>query len=112
MTSYQREPVVMLFCALGYQAPTLYRVTLFTARTHLPAMNVGMAIGAIRPHIREDWLGVALGTGNTLVLAAQRIFGCIVIEFRNRSNGLPSHRSVAVLARNTQAAMRASRDPA
>jgi hypothetical protein len=25
------------------------------------------------------------------VLAAQRILGCVVIEFRNRSNGLPSH---------------------
>jgi hypothetical protein len=73
-------------------------------------MNVGMAIGAIRPHIREDWLGVTLGTGNTLVLAAQRIFRGVVIKFRNRSNGLPSHRGVAVLARNTQAAVRASRD--
>jgi len=91
MTAHQREPVVVLFRALGDQAPALYRVTLFTVRAHLPAMNVSMAIGAIAAHVREDWLGVTLGTGNPLVLAAERIFGCVVIEFRNRSNGLPSH---------------------
>lgn len=81
----------MLFCALGDQTPALYRVALFTVRAHLAAMNVRVAIGAVGPHVCEDWLGVALGTGNPLVLAAQRILGCVVIEFRNRSNGLPSH---------------------
>ena len=91
VTSYQREPVVMLFCALGDQAPALYRVTLFTVRAHLAAMNVGVTIGAVGPHICEDGLGVTLGTGNPLVLAAQRIFGRIVVEFRNRPDGLPSH---------------------
>jgi len=81
----------VLFCALGDQTPTLYRVTLFTARAHLPAMNVGVAIGAIGPHVCENGLSVTLGTGNSLVLAAQLVFGCVVIELRDRSNGLPSH---------------------
>ena len=91
VTSYQREPVVMLFGALVKDAPALHCMTLFTARAHLPAMNVGMAIGTVGPHVCEDRLGVTLGTGHSLVLAAQRILGCVVIEFRNRPNGLPSH---------------------
>jgi len=81
----------MLFCALGDQTPALYLVTLFAVRAHLPPMNVRMAIGTVGPHVCEDGLGVALGTGNPLMLAAQRILGCVVIEFRNRSNGLPPH---------------------
>ena len=75
-------------------------------------MNVSMAIGTVGSHVREDRLGVTLGTGNSLVLAAQRILGCVVVEFWNRPNRLPSHRRVAVLARKAQAAVRASRDPA
>lgn len=110
MTSDQREPVLVLFRALSDQAPALDGVTLFTVRSHLPAMNVSMAIGAIGPNVCKDWLGMTLGTGNRLVLAAQWILGRVVIEFRNRSNGLPSHRGVAVLARDAQAAVRASRD--
>ena len=81
----------MLFRALGDQAPALDGVTLFTVRSHLPAMNVSMAIGAIGPHVCKDRLGVTLGAGNRLVLAAQRILGCVVIELRNCSNGLPSN---------------------
>ena len=100
----------MLFCALGDQAPALYGVTLFTARTHLTAMNVGMTIGAVGSHVREDWLGVTLGAGNSLMLAAERIFCGVVIELGNCPNGFPSHRGVAVLAREAQAAVRASRD--
>ena len=100
----------MLFCALGDQAPALHRVTLFTARAHLPAMNIGMAIGAVRPHVCKDGLGVTLGTGNPLVLTAKRIFGCVVIKLGNGANGLPSHRRVAILAREAQAAVRASGD--
>jgi hypothetical protein len=75
MATHKREAVVMLFRPLGDEAPTLYGVTLFTARTHLPAMNVGVTIGAVGSHVREHWLGMALGTRNPLVLAAQRILG-------------------------------------
>ena len=112
VTSYQWEPVVMFFCALGDQAPAFYRVTLFAVRAHLPAMNVSVTIGAVGSHVRENWLGVALGTGNPLVLAAKWVFSRVVIKLGNRSDGLPSHRGVAVLARNAEAAVRASRNSA
>lgn len=75
VTGNQREAVVMLFCALGDEAPTLYGVTLFAVGAHLPAMNVGVTIGAVGSHVREHWLGMTLGTRNPLVLAAQRILG-------------------------------------
>ena len=74
MTANQREPVVMLLGALGDRGPALYGVTLFAVCAHLAAMNIGMAIGTVGPHVREDWLGVTLRTGNALVLTSQRIF--------------------------------------
>lgn len=75
-------------------------------------MNVSVTIGAVGSHVRENWLGVALGAGNPLVLAAKRVFSCVVIKLGNRSNGLPSHGGVAVLARKAQASVRAPRDAA
>src|SRR5579871_165179 len=51
---------------------------------------------------------MALSTSNSLMQAAQRILGLIVVKFGNRPDRLPTHRSVAVLARDVQVAMRAA----
>ena len=109
VTAHQREAIVVFPGSLRNDAPPFHRVTLLAARAHLSAMNVCMTIGAACPHVREDRFGVALCTRNTLMQAAQRILGCIVVEFWNCPNGLPPHRGVAVLARNAQAAVRATR---
>jgi hypothetical protein len=77
---------------------------------HLPAMNVGVAVGTVRSGIREHRLGMTLGTRHSLVQAAKRIFRCVVIELWNRADGLPARGCMAVLARDIQVAMRASRD--
>ena len=70
MTGHQWETVVMLPCELVDDAPAFYVMTLFTVPAHLPAMDVGMTIGAVSSHVREHRLGVTLGTGNSLMLAA------------------------------------------
>jgi hypothetical protein len=97
---------------LANKAPPLHSVTFFAIRTHLPAVDIGVTVGAVRPCIGEDRLGVALRTGDTLVEAAERIASCIVIEFGDGANGFPSDRGMAVLARDAQVAMGASRNRA
>ena len=91
VTAHQRETIVVFPGSLRNDAPALHRMTLLAARTHLSAVDICMTIGAVCPHVGEDRLGVTLCTRNSLMHSAQRILGCIVIEFRNRPNRLPPH---------------------
>jgi len=54
----------------------------------------------------EDHFDVTLGAGDGRVHAAQRIARLIVVELRNGTNRPPAIRGVAVLARDSQAAVR------
>jgi len=99
----------VLIDLLDRNIPTLDRVALLAVRPHLPLVDVSVAIGALRSHVREDGLGMALRTAHAFVHAAQRILRCVVIEFRNSADGLPPTNGVTVLTRNTEAAVRASR---
>ena len=107
--SSQGEPVFMIRRQLKGDVPALHRMTLF-AGPHFTAMNVGVAVSATGPRVREHWLGMALRAGNVLVHAPQRKAGFVVIEFRNCADRLPSHRGMAVLARDVQVAVRTTRD--
>jgi hypothetical protein len=66
-------------------------VALLATRTHLPAVDICVTIGAVHPGIGKDRLGVALRAGDPLMQAAQRILCCVVIEFRNCPNGFPTN---------------------
>lgn len=110
VTTHQGKAIVVLFYSLVNDAPTLHGVTLFAIRAHLPAVDISVAIGAVRASVGEDGLGMALRAGDPLVQATQRVAGCIVIKFRNGPDGFPSDRGVAVLAGDGQVAMGASRD--
>jgi hypothetical protein len=68
-----------------------------------------VTIGTLRSHVAEHRLGVALRAAHAFMHAAQRIFRCVVIEFRNSPDGLPSTQGVTVLAWNAEAPVRASR---
>lgn len=108
MATHQGKAVGVIFGPLGDDVPPFYRVALFAVGSHLAAMDVGVAVRAVRSCVREDRLGVALSTGNALVQTSQRIAGLIVIELRHRTNGLPAHRSVAILAGDAEASVRAA----
>jgi hypothetical protein len=45
---------------------------------------------ALRSHIRENQLGMALRATHALMHPAQGIFRCVVIEFRYGSNWFPA----------------------
>lgn len=81
----------------------------FAVRTHLSAVNIRVAVRALRTYIRKNRLGVASSASHIRVHSAQRVFRLAVIEFRNRANRLPSRLGVAVLTGNGQRTMRAPR---
>ena len=86
----QREAIQMLIDLLDRNIPALDGVTLLAVGAHLGLVNVRMALPALRSDIRENRLGMALRAGNTLVHAAQRILGGVVIKFRNGADRLPT----------------------
>lgn len=80
--------------------PALDGVAALTVGAELAAVNIRMAVGALRAYILKDEAGVALGAGYLLMHAAQWISRFVVIEFRVRPDGLPTGVSMAILAGN------------
>ena len=109
MRADEREAVQVLINLLHRNVPPPDRMALLAIGAHLPLVNVGVAICALRPDIGEDRLGMALRAADAFVHSAQRIFGCVVIEFRNGADWLPTAERVTVLARNAEASVRATR---
>jgi hypothetical protein len=87
----------VIFDLLHSNIPTLNGVTLCAVRTHLPPMDILVAIGAILAHVGEYRLYVALNTRHLLVQSAQWIFGFVVIEFWHRAYRPPTCSRVTVL---------------
>ena len=98
----QWEPVVMLLDLLDRHRPTSDRVALLAIRSQLPLVNIRMAVLASLPNVGEYRLDVALDAGDRLVHAAQRVARLIMIKLRNRPDGFPSGRRMAVLTRKVQ----------
>lgn len=96
----QRKSVEMLLHGLDRHAPSENRVALRAVRAELSAVNVGVAIGAILAHVRENRLGMASRAGYFFVHAAKRVPRGVVIEFRNGANGNPAGVRVAIFAGN------------
>ncbi len=100
MCSQQRKAVAMILNGLHGLEPALNGVTILAAGAELPAVKIGVAVGTLRTDIAEVQVPMALGAGYGCVHAPQRV-GClgVVIELRDRSDGLPSSGCVATLAR-------------
>lgn len=91
MTSHQRKPVlVILYRLLGYR-PGLDVVAPLAIRSHLAAMDVGVAIRASSAGVRKDRLDVATRAGHAFVRTLQGITRTAMVEFWDRPNGLPAH---------------------
>ena len=80
--------------------PALYGVAVFAVGPELTAVEVGVAVRAMRAYIMENERSVALGTANVFVHAAEWIAGLVVIKFGDGPDGLPTRVGMAVLARN------------
>lgn len=106
MRSYQREPVLVVLDRIGRYLPALYRVTALAVCPELAAVNVGVAVSALRTHTLEHQARMTLGASHLFMHPAQRITGLIVIELRVGTNRLPAGITVTILARNRDRSVR------
>jgi len=104
--AYQRESIAVILDCLDVDLPALDRVAAFTIGAELAAVNVCMALGALRACFREHQVGVTLRAGDLGVHSAQRIAGRVVVELRVRPYRLPGLVGMAVLAGNGHGAVR------
>jgi len=72
-------------------------------------MDIGMAIRAIVADIGKHQVHVALCTSHVLVHASQGIASCVVVEFGNVADRLPTGEGMTVLALNIQRPVRTAR---
>ena len=100
MRAQQRESILVIANRLDRCRPALHVVALLTFRSHLAAMNVGVAVSALVTHVGENRAGVTLGAGYASMHTAQRESRAAMIELRNVADRLPTGERVAVLARN------------
>ena len=84
-------------------------MALLALRSHLPPMDVSVAVRAFATHIAENNIAVALNAGDVLVHAAQGVASPVVIELGDAADWLPSGERVAILARDVQISVGASR---
>ena len=105
----QRESVIVLLNLLHRHLPAEHRMALLAVGSQLPPVNVGVAVLAALPDVREHGLNVALDASDGAVHPAQRIARPVVIELRNRADRFPSARRMTVLTGDVQVAVRTVR---
>ena len=108
MCTEEREAVLVILDLLNGNLPAEHRVTLGTIRSHLPPMDIGVAIGATLAYIRKNGFHVTLRAWHFFMHAAQGIVCFIVIELGDGSNGAPARGDVTVFARDCQRTVRTS----
>lgn len=109
MSPEERKTVLMIFDVLDGDAPSLHGVTFFAASPELAAMQVGVAVHAFRPHIRENGIRVAGLAIQLGVPSAKRKGSLVVVEIRKASDGRPAGFGVAILAGKLEVTVRTSR---
>ena len=109
MGAQQRKTVLVLLHGLQRDLPAFYRVALLALRAELPAVDVGMAVRALRAHVGEHQARMTQAALHGFVHAAQWITRLVVVEFREIADGLPAREGVAILAGLVQRAVRAAR---
>lgn len=67
MSSHKGETIVVFPHPLQNDVPSFDGMTLCAVSPHLPAMNIGVAVGTICSGVREHRLGMTLGTSDSLV---------------------------------------------
>ena len=96
--SDQRKTVLVLLYVLDGHLPAFDGMARLALRSHLAAMDIGMAVSAFLSNVSEYQLYVTLRARDLGVHPAQRIGRLVVIEIRYCANGLPVDAGMARLA--------------
>lgn len=109
MAAHQRKPVLVQLDVLQRYAPALYSVALLANRSHLAAVYIRVAVGALGAHVLEHQAGVALRAPHARVHATQRKLRLVMIELRYIPDRLPCSERMAVLTCHVHISMRTAR---
>lgn len=104
----QRKTVFVVTYLIDRRRPPVNGVAALAPGSHVAAMDVGVTVTALPPHITEHRFQMALGASDGLMHSAKGRAGFVVIELRHLANRSPSAKGVAVLARDVQRAVRTS----
>ena len=105
MRAHQREPVLVAFYGLQGDIPTSDRMAFFAFSTKLAAMDVCMAVGALRPHVRKNEVCMTQAARNARMHSTKGRAGLVVAEIRVGPDRAPIDRGVATLAGHTEVAV-------
>lgn len=105
----KRKSILMLADGIQRYRPSIYVMALIASRSHLTAMNVGVALGAFAAHIRENQVDVALSARHLAMHSAQWVARRVVVEGWNPANRLPTGGRMAVLTLELKRTVRAAR---
>ena len=106
MRTDQRKPVIVLLRSRHRRLPAPDRVTVLAAGSELPAVQIRMALRALRGRFGKNQVRMATLACHPLVQTKQRETGPGVVEFLLSADRLPGRGRVTVLARHAQVAMR------
>lgn len=105
--SKQREPVQMILQCVRRSPPAPDRMAILAGRAELAAMEIGVTVRALLAYLRKDLADMTLAASHVLVQAPQGEFRLrVMVELCFGTNGLPTGRRVAALARRRQRTMR------
>ncbi len=106
MCAHQWEAILMHADGLQRHIPAEHSMTLLAIGAHLPAVYVGVAVGALRADLGKYEVRVAITARDGAVQPAQGISRFAVVEFHVTAQWRPADRRVACLARHFQRAVR------
>ena len=96
----ERESILVILDLLDGDIPTEHRVTPCAIGSHLPLVNIGVAVLALLANIGKYRLDVALRTLHFFVHTPKWITCLIVVELWHGADRAPSAGGMAVFARN------------
>ncbi len=108
MRSEEGKAILVVAHRFDRCRPALDVVTLLALGAHLSAVDVSVAISTFVTDVREDRLGMALGTADALVHTPKREPSLSMIELRHVPDRFPAGKRVAILAGNAQRPVRAA----
>lgn len=106
MGADQWKAVLVVLNVFVGDLPAFDGVAVLAIGAKLAAVEVGVAVRAMRAYVMEYERRVAPGAADVFVHAAQGVTGVVVIELGDGADGLPTGVGVAVLAGNGEGAVR------
>ena len=108
VSAQEREAIEVILDLLYRNVPAERSMAFGAVGSHLPAVNIGVAVCAILAHFGEDRFDVALRAIHFFMHSTKGITGGVVVELGDRANRGPTRCRVAIFTWNIQRSVWAS----